>query len=168
MNKGDLIQNKQQIRAYIRKKICWYVLPNLVFNSFIPYFSFENPTAVHLFKGEYCFARFILPMALFIPFAITVDFAKKITTYVSAFDTGTVWNQTGIQMGRLLKIGIFNGIITAMAMSLLLLIIWWSAPIGYTFSGFMLALFNGIFASLLAVYFTWWTIGYINKQQIVE
>lgn len=133
------------------------MLPNLIFNGFIPYYSFENPASVALFKGEFCFARFILPMALFIPLAITVDFMKKTTEFIVKTPIGLEKELEGLSTPLFLRLGLLNGLISFVIILLGLLLVQWSIPPKYTFDGILLASFNGILACLIALYYTYWS-----------
>jgi len=145
------------------KRLFWYALPNLVLNGIIPYVNFENPLAVALFQGEYCFARFILPMALFVPFAITVDCMKKTNAFMLSIELSDVRGKEGMDLRVFLKYGICNGLLTFAVLLLMLCIVQGLIPSNYVFNGLLLSAFNGITACLLAVYFTLWSIRKLEK-----
>src|SRR5690606_24014286 len=163
MHPAKKISEYKAIRIFIRKKLIWYMLPNLVFNGFIPYYSFENPASVALFKGEFCFARFILPMALFIPLAITVDFLKKATEFIVATPLGLEGKLDSLNTSLFLRLGLYNGL-TSLAITFIgLLFIHYIVPPKYTFDGALLACFNAVFACLIAVYYTFWSTHKLNS-----
>ncbi|MEH6308627.1 hypothetical protein RYH73_23445 [Olivibacter sp. CPCC 100613] len=151
------ISEYKAVRIFIRKKLIWYILPNLLFNGFIPYYSFENPASVSLFKGEFCFARFILPMALFIPLAITVDLMKKTTEFILTAPIELQGNFEHLNTPLFLRLGLYNGLTSFLITFIGLLVIHWLIPQKYTFNGMLLASFNGILACLIAVYYTFWS-----------
>ncbi len=51
-----------------------------VINALVPYYGFDDLNSVYLFRGEHPIARFLLPMALLLPFFITIDILNKTTT----------------------------------------------------------------------------------------
>jgi len=151
------------VRAFIRKKFFWYIIPNLLLNSIIPYFSFKNPAAVSLFNGEFCFARFVLPMALFIPFAITVDFLKKLTEFMRTINLNDLLNSETVNMRQFLRFGLYNGLITFLIAFSLLFIAYELTPTGFTYNGLLLAGINGIASSFMAVYFVFWSLRKLDE-----
>lgn len=148
------ITDYKPARVFLRKKLFWYLIPNLLFNGIIPYLSFENPTAVALFRGEFCFARFMLPMALFVPLAITVDFMKKTTDFFAKADLGKLWNEEQVNMRFFLRKGIYNGLKTFLTILMVMLILNWLLPTNITFNGVALAFINAFSACFMAAYFT--------------
>ncbi|SEK67765.1 hypothetical protein [Olivibacter domesticus] len=156
------ITDYKPAKAFLKRKLFWYLVPNLLFNGIIPYFSFENPTAVSLFEGEFCFARFILPMALFVPLAITVDFMKKITEFFTTANLGKLWDDEQVNMRFFLREGVYNGLKTFLAILIIMLVVQWLLPAESTFNGLLLACINGILACSLAAYFTLVSVKQIN------
>ncbi len=67
-----------RIARLIRLNLWGYVVSNLAVNMLVPYLNFEDPSAVYLFHGNQCVARFALPMILLVPFLISIDILKKI------------------------------------------------------------------------------------------
>ena len=156
------ITDYKPAKAFLKKKLFWYLFPNLIFNGIIPYFSFENPAAVSLFQGEFCFARFILPMALFVPLAITVDFMKKTTDFFATANVGKLWSEEQVNMRFFLREGIYNGLKTFLIVLVIMLVVQWSLPTNSTFDGLLLACINGGMACLMAAYFTLVSVKQIN------
>lgn len=152
------IYTYKPVKQFIKRKLFWYAFPNLVLNGTIPYFNFENPAAVTLFKGEFCFARFILPMALFIPFAITVDCMKKTSAFVNNVAENNVLHDRDLKNPTFFKYGIYNGLLTFLGIFLVLGTLQWLIPSDYVFNGVILSALNGILACLLAIYFTCWSV----------
>lgn len=156
--RNDNIFTHKLVKQFVNKKLFWYAFPNLVLNSVIPYFNFENTSAVTLFRGEFCFARFILPMALFIPFAITVDCMKKTSIFITMMEENNLTPQDLPKNPSFFKYGIYNGLLTFLSISVMMCTLQWSIPSDYVFNGLVLSILNGVLACLLAIYFTRWSI----------
>ena len=155
-------------KRFIWKNVLIYAGTNVFFNSVIPYNSFENPDAVHLFQGTYCIARFLLPLAFFIPLLITIDTSNKTRdlfrkkTLDFAFPDGFRYKNF------LLKQSLVNSSLTFAATLGFMAILHFSAPQGYTFRGIIVSVIMGIYAGAVALYFMKRTIDQLREVGIVK
>ena len=126
----------------------------MFFNSLIPYLSFKDPNAVYLFHGEFCLARFLLPMALLLPFIITFDVIKRSMTMAAQgkleldFPEGFLKNRFMFRMAGI------NGLLSLAVVLLAMLIVHLNLPAAYTFEGKRLAVVLGVIAGTLTLIFT--------------
>jgi len=141
-------------RKFARKRLLSYIIPNVFFNTCFPYLTFKSMNAVYLFDGELCFARFLLPMAFFLPFIITLDMLKKTIALAEKGKLGFELPE-GINTGRFLFVRAgLNGMVTLAAVALVALLVQLCVPRGYGFDGTMLSVVLGLFAAVLTLIFT--------------
>lgn len=159
----DKINESRLWRRFIQKNLLYYIVPNVVLNSCIPYFSFKDPNAVYLFQGEYCFARFLLPMALFLPFVITFDILKKTIAFSEKADTGLVLPAEFMKNKFMFRMAGINGGITLMIILVSMLAVQLNLPENYSFDGTVLAVFLGVLAGMLSLIFTLWPLQRLKK-----
>jgi hypothetical protein len=141
------------LRRFILKNLLRNLVLNICFNGILPYSSLKNFNSVHLFQGPYCIARFLLPMALLLPFFITLDTLKRLNDLlVNSADF--VMPDKFISKKAMLKTsGIYSlliGIIVFAAMLFLQM----ALPANYGYSGSMVCFFLGLSASIMSVVFT--------------
>lgn len=160
----DSTQENGLWRSFIRINLFKSMLINLIFNTCYPYFNIKNPAAVSLFKGESCFARFILPMAFLLPFMITFDMLKKSISVASQGEAGFELPADFSKYRFIFRIAGINGGITLFVILVLMLVLEWCIPETYYFDGRMLSVFMGIAAALLSVVFTLGPIRIIRKM----
>lgn len=141
-------------RKFIRRNCYYYLIPNCILNTCIPYFSFENLQAVSLFQGAYPLARFILPMALFMPLLITFDISKKTIALAEKGKTGFTLPEHFSKKRFLWKSAMFNGLLTFFIILLMMGAMQFLLPAGYTFNGLVLSVCTGCLAGALAILFT--------------
>jgi len=151
-------------KSFIRKNMLKSILINLIFNTCYPYFNIRNPAAVSLFSGEYCFARFILPMAFLLPFMMTFDMLKKSISIAALGEEGFVPPANFRKYRFILRIAGINGGITLSATLLFMLILQYYIPNSYYFNGRLLSVFMGITAAMLSVIFTLGPIKVVRKM----
>ncbi|WP_040679933.1 hypothetical protein [Niabella aurantiaca] len=140
-------------KRFLVRNAVIYACTNICFNSMIPYFSFEQPAAVHLFKGAYSIARFLLPLAFIIPLLTTIDtcnkmralFQKRATCF--SFPEGFRYNRF------LLKQSLLNGSLTFGLTFVVMTALLLAMPEGYTYNGLGASILMGIYAGALALYF---------------
>jgi len=142
------------INKFVRRNLIIYFLPNVFFNTCIPYFAFRTQGAVYLFRGEQCFARFLLPMVLFLPFIITFDLSRKTIDLYKKGKTDLLIPDHLQKTKFLFKMAGINGGISLAVSFLILLLAEFSIPRQYGFSAGFLALLLGVTAGLLTVIFT--------------
>ena len=141
-------------RKFAQKRFLSYIIPNVFFNTCVPYFTFKGMSAVYLFEGELCFARFLLPMAFFLPFIITLDILRKT---IAMAEQGRLSFELpeGINAGRFLFVRAgLNGVITLAAATLAALFVQFCLPGGYGFNGVLLSVILGLFAAAITLIFT--------------
>ena len=151
-------------RSFIRRNLLKSMLINLIFNTCYPYFNIKNPDAVSLFRGEYCFARFILPMAFLLPFMITFDMLKK---SISVAELGEAGFELPAKLSKyrfIFKIAGINGGITLSMMLFCMLLTEFCMPETYYFDGRVLSVFMGVAAALLSVIFTLGPVRLVRKM----
>jgi len=158
VNTGPTSIKLRKWKLFLRKNIIFYLITNVAFNSVIPYFNFENPEAVHLFKGQYCIARFLLPLAFFIPFLITIDVCNKIIALLKKENPRYTVPIYFPHKKFMFKKATINGVITFMLVTGLMGLLQLSTPSDYTFNGLVLSVFMGLFAGFIAVFFMMQTI----------
>ena len=151
-------------KSFIRKNLLKSILINLIFNTFYPYFNIKNPDAVALFSGDYCFARFILPMAFLLPFMMTFDMLKKSISIASLGETGFVPPANFSKYKYIFKSASINGAITLAVILFLMLLLEFYIPESYYFDGRLLSVFMGISAAMLSVVFTLGPIRMVRKM----
>lgn len=153
---------------FLMKNIGIYAGTNIFFNSVIPYFSFEQRNAVHLFQGTYCVARFLLPLAFFIPLLITIDtgnkvqalFRKKVPDF--SFPENFRFKRFLLQQSLLNSFMIFGLTLGVMAA------LQFGMPNGYTYHGLAVSIIMGIYAGAIALYFMKRTINQLKMAGVVK
>ena len=149
-----MMQEDVVLRYFLLRNMVWYILPNIVFNGLIPYYSFKDPSAVYLFYGEFCFARFLLPMALLLPFIISFDIMKKTIALSEKGKANFVFKENSLDNRFMLKVSGINGGLTFFTVLLLVGFAHVSLPDKYTFNGLPLAFGLSLLAGSLCVVFT--------------
>lgn len=137
-----------RIARLIRLNLWMYVATNLVFNMLVPYLNFEDPTAVYLFRGEQCIARFALPMALLVPFLISVDILKKI---VEAAEKGRAAFQLPHDFRKyrfIISVAVRHTLVIAVPLTVILL----ALPAERAYGGGIAAVVLGVLAMGIAGY----------------
>ncbi|WP_257667601.1 hypothetical protein [Parapedobacter tibetensis] len=143
-----------RIGKLIRRNLWLYIPTNLVFNTLVAYFNFEDPTAVYLFRGEQHFARFLLPMALLLPFIISFDILKKTIDMAEKEDVGFQLPQPFAKYRFITKIATVHTLMASVPIGLVLLLL----PAERPYDGRVLAVILGFLAALLAAAFVWLSI----------
>jgi hypothetical protein len=150
----EIIAGDPVFRRFFQKKLLLYMLPNVFFNTCVPYFTFKNVGAVYLFQGELCFARFLLPMAFFLPFIVTFDILKKTAVLAGQGKTGLTLPHEINANRFLFRMAAINGGITFAAVFLVSLFAQLCTPRGYGFNGTFLSILLGLLAGVLTLIFT--------------
>lgn len=139
---------------FIKKNLVKYLIPNVLFNTVLPYLTLRNLNTVYFFEGQYCFARFLLPMALFLPFVITFDILKKFTTIFDLTEHHIIIPDHLKKQSFIFKVAGINGLATLFIIAFVMLCIQLSMPKNYGYNGSMLCVFLGIMAGIMSVVFT--------------
>lgn len=145
-------------KKFIQKRLLYYIVPNIFFNTVIPYLTLRDLGPVHLFHGAYCVARFLLPMALFLPFIITYDILKRTIVLSEEGKAGFVLPEDLSKQNFMFKMAGINGAISLAVNVLVMLLIQLNVPEGYGFDGTLISLLIGLVAAILTVVSTLWPI----------
>ncbi|MCX2453785.1 hypothetical protein OQX61_21125 [Pedobacter sp. PLR] len=154
-------------RKFIQKRLLYYILPNIFFNTLIPYLTLRDLGPVFLFQGEYCVARFLLPMALFLPFIITYDILKKTIVLSEEGKAGFLLPGDLAKNKFMFRMAGINGALSFSVNVLVMVLIHLNVPKGYGFNGTLISLAIGLVAAALTVLSTLWPIKRV-KALIVE
>lgn len=138
------------LKTFTRKQLYIYFITNLLINAVVPYFGFDDRHAVSLFRGAHSMARFLIPMAVFLPFAITFDILKKYFTLLEKEGLSV----RSSRVPFMLKLAGVNALATVSVITGVMWVIHVSMPAGYSFEGSWLALISGGIAGGLAILFT--------------
>ncbi|MGF7037447.1 hypothetical protein [Mucilaginibacter lappiensis] len=159
---------KTTLKRFLRKKLLYYIIPNIFFNTLIAYASFAKLGYAYLFAGEQNLARLTLPMSLFIPFIITFDILKK-TILLSeqgaidlAVDDNLNKNKFIFQMATI------HGLCVLLFVLALMFGVQLNLPEHYSFNGTLLAFLDGLLAGLYSVIFTYLPIKKLKKYMFKQ
>jgi hypothetical protein len=117
-----------------------------------------------LFEGEQSVARLTLPMALFLPFIITLDIIKRTIqateqgTLDLVLDDGLIKNKFMLQMSIINGLGTFMLVLTVMLGAQLTL------PAHYKLDATIMAFLDGLLAAILSIIFTYLPIRKLKKH----
>jgi hypothetical protein len=150
----ETIAGDPVFRRFFQKKLLLYIVPNVFFNTCVPYFTFKNMDAVYLFQGELCFARFLLPMAFFLPFMITFDILKKTAVLARQGKIHLMLPHEINANKFFFRMAGINGGITLAVVLLVSLLAQFFTPSGYGFDGTSLSILMGLLAGMLTIVFT--------------
>lgn len=155
------------LRRLIQRNLLLYLIPNVLFNTVIPYFSFKDLSAVQLFQGEYCVARFLLPMALLLPFIITFDILKKTIALSEEGKAGFVLPDNFIKNRFMFKMAGINGAVTSALTLCFMLLAQLMVPENYSFNGKVFSIVIGLLAGIFSVVFTLWPVKKIKGLNVL-
>ncbi|MBB6498067.1 hypothetical protein [Pedobacter cryoconitis] len=161
-----LKEKEVTLKRFLRKNLLYYIVPNVVFNTIIPYFSFTDRNAVHLFAGEQNLARFILPMAFFLPFIITFDILKKTITLSEKGHSEIILAEDVKKNKFIFKMAAINGFCTVLFVFLVMLGLHFGLPQLYNYNGTLLAVLLGLTAGIFSVLFTYMPIRKLKKYHL--
>jgi len=147
------------LRKLVQKNLLFYFIPNTI----IPYFSFKKFDSVHLFQGENCVARFLLPMVLLLPFIITFDILKKEIALSEEGKAGFVLPDNFTKNKFMFRMAGVNGVITSSVVLAFMLLAQFSIPKDYSFNGDLLSILIGMLAGTLSIVFTLWPIKKVKE-----
>lgn len=161
-------QRDTALKKFVQKKLLLYIIPNVIFNTTIPYLTLRNLGPVYLFQGEYCFARFLLPMALFLPFIITFDMLRKTIILSEEGKAGFVLPDNFTKNKFMFKMAGANGAASLVVMLLALLFVQLTVPEGYGFDAAVLSLILGVVAGMLTIISTLWPVKKVKELSVVH
>ncbi len=145
-------------KKFLRKRLLIYIIPNIIFNTLIPYATLRELGPVQLFQGEFNVARFLLPMALLLPFIITFDILKKTILFSEDGKAGFVVPEELTKNKFIFKMAGINGLLSFSVNVLAMLLIHLNVPAGYGFNGTVISLVIGGMAALLTLFSALWPI----------
>ncbi|SFE76893.1 hypothetical protein SAMN05518672_11024 [Chitinophaga sp. CF118] len=151
------------LKKFTRKQLLISIISNVIINGVVPYINFEDKHAVHLFKGAQPLARFILPMAVFLPFFITLDVLKKTIALIEGNNASLPFSPHFPKNKFLFKTAGLNATVTLSTMLCLMLGLHVSLPDNYTFDGTVLAIVSGLLGGAMAVIFVLQPISKVKK-----
>jgi len=159
-------QEREQkwMQVFMLKNLLWYFVTNLLFNWAVSYYGFENLKAVSLFHGNYPYARFFLPMAVFLPFFITWDMAQRTIVFLERRSRFVVTTAAAERRQWLLRLSVRNALYCFLPAAATIGLVHLLLPQGYTFNGRWLALLQGLLAALLATMCALYSIRYIERR----
>lgn len=161
-------QRDTALKKFVQKKLLLYIIPNVIFNTTIPYLTLRNLGPVYLFQGEYCFARFLLPMALFLPFIITFDMLRKTIILSEEGKAGFVLPDNFTKNKFMFKMAGANGAASLVVMLLALFFVQLTVPEGYGFDAAVLSLILGVVAGMLTIISTLWPVKKVKELSVVH
>lgn len=151
------------LKRFIQKQLIIYFMMNLVINSSIPYFSFDDLHTVYLFRGDNPLARFLLPMSLLLPFFTTFDILKKTIALAGQGKAGFRLPDNFSKTRYMLKMSALNAFITISVILPIMLCLHIILPENYAFNGIMLSILSGLLAGIMVIIFTLQPINKLKK-----
>jgi hypothetical protein len=161
----DIVKQETQttLRRFLQKKLLYYIIPNIFFNTLIAYVSFSKLGYACLFSGEQSIARLLLPMSLFLPFIITFDILKKTMLLSEQGSIDLVVDPTLNKNKFIFKMATINALCVVLLILVLMFILKLYLPGRYRLNGTLLAVLNGFLAGLYSVIFTYLPIKKLKK-----
>ena len=151
------------LRKFTKKQLLISIISNVIINGIVPWYNFEDKHAVHLFRGAQPLARYILPMAVFLPFFITLDILRKTIALLEGNNAGLLFPPHLPKNKFLFKTSAINATITLSIILCLMLGLHISLPDNYTFDGTVLAIVSGLLGGAMAVIFVLQPINKVKK-----
>lgn len=154
---------KTTLNSFLRKRMIYYVLPNVFFNFIIAYASFNELGYTHFFAGTQCLARLTLPMAIFLPVVLTIDIIKRVNDAAEqrAIEFA-VDNQLNVKK-LMTKLSILHGLVTGSFVLSCLLFAQFILSEYYKLDATLMAILVGFLAGLLSVLFTYLPVMKLKK-----
>lgn len=146
---------KTTLQRFLRKRMLYYVIPNITFNTLVAYASFQEIGYTYFFAGPQSLARLTLPMAIFLPLILTIDIIKRVSV---ASDQGAIEYRIDEELNKnkfMAKWSIIHALITGLAILGILLLAQYSLSSQYQLSPLPMAILDGMLAGLLSVLFTY-------------
>lgn len=155
---------KTTLKRFLKKRMIYYVMPNIAFNSLIAYASFEEIGYTHFFEGPQSLARLTLPMAIFLPLILTVDIIKRVA---EAADQGAIEYRIADELNKnrfMAKLGIIHAVLTGLLILSFLVLAQLSLSAFYKLDPAPMAILDGVLAGVLSVLFTYLPIWKLKKH----
>lgn len=151
-------QKEITFKQFVQKRLLIYIIPNIIFNTLIPYATLRELGPVLLFQGEFNVARFLLPMALLLPFIITFDILKKTILFAEEGKAGFIIPEQLTKNKFIFRMAGINGVLSFSLIVLVMALIHFNVPEGYGFDGTAIALVIGGLAGVLTLFSALWPI----------
>ena len=151
------------LKKFTRKQLLIAIISNVIINGVVPYFNFDDRHAVHLFQGAHPLARFVLPMAVFLPFFITLDILKKTISLIEDTYSCMLFSPDFPKNKFLFRTAGVNATITLSVILCLMLGLHASLPANYSFDGLLLSIVSGLLGGAMAVIFVLQPINKVKK-----
>lgn len=161
------IIKKTTLSRFLRKRMIYYILPNVFFNFIIAYASFNELGYTHFFEGTQCLARLTLPMALFLPIVLTVDIIKRVTEAAEKKAIEFAIDEEFNLKKTITQLSVFYGIVSATFIFCGLVLGQLILSRDYKLDATAMALLIGILAALLSIVFTYLPIKKLIKDKIL-
>lgn len=155
---------KTTLNNFLRKRMIYYVVPNIVFNTLVAYASFQEVGFTHFFEGPQSLARLTLPMAIFLPLILTVDIIKRVAV---AADQGAIEYRITDELNKnkfMAKLGIIHAVVTGLLILSILIFAQLSLSKYYKLDPTAMAILDGVLAGILSVLFTYLPIQKLKKH----
>lgn len=159
---------KTTLNRFLRKRMIYYVLPNVFFNFIIAYASFQELGYTHFFSGTQNLARLTLPMAVFLPVVLTIDIINRV---LIASEQGAIEFTIDDQLNKkklMIKLSILHGLITGLLVLFFLFLAQLSLSKYYKLDAMGMALLVGMLAGLLSVIFVYLPVMKLRKYLILS
>jgi hypothetical protein len=157
-------QRKTTLKHFVRKKMCYAVITNILFNTGFAYLCFHNFSAIHLFEGSQNMARLMLPMSFLLPFMLTFDMLKKTMLHIEQGTIDIVLNEELNKNRFIFQMATINGFCTLLPVFVLMVGLQFSLPEHYNFNVLALSVVDGLIAGLYSVIFTYLPIKKLKKH----
>lgn len=159
---------KTTLNRFLRKRMIYYVLPNVFFNFIIAYASFNELGYTHFFEGTQCLARLTLPMAIFLPVVLTIDIINRVSNAANqkAIEF-TIDEQLDLKK-VMTRLSLLNGLVTGSFVLSCLLFAQFILSKYYKLDATPMALLVGALAALLSILFTYLPIKKLKKYNILK
>lgn len=155
---------KTTLKLFLRKRMIYYMLPNVIFNFIIAYTSFQELGYTHFFAGPQSVARLTLPMAIFLPLILTIDIIKRVT---AAADQGAIEYSVADELNKnkfMAKWSILYAVVTGILILSILMLAQLRLSTLYKLDPTIMAILDGVLAGLLSALFTYLPIRKLRKH----
>jgi hypothetical protein len=159
---------KTTLKRFLRKKLLYYIIPNIFFNTLIAYASFAKLGYAYLFEGEQSLARLTLPMSLFLPFILTFDILKKTMQAIEQGVIDVVLDESLNKNKFIMQMAIINGLGSLLLILTIMLCAQLSLPAHYKFNATGMAILDGSLAALFSITFTYLPIKKLKKYMFKQ
>jgi hypothetical protein len=154
---------KTTLERFVRKKIWFNLITNIIFNTAFAYFCFYKFNGINLFEGSQNMARLVLPMSFLLPFMMTFDTLKKA---MLAIDEGAIDITLSEDLNRnkfIFRLGAIHSVCTLLPVLAIMLIVHFSLPAHYSFDVLTLSIIDGLVAGLYSATFTYLSVKRLKK-----